>query len=154
MGGMKNAIASSKRCFKCEAVKPLSDFYRHPGMADGHLGKCKQCTKDDSNKYRAENLERIREYDRRRARIPERAAAAMAVNRLWRAEDVRRMKCHNAVARAIKAGRLERQPCSVCGSAKSLAHHESYDRPLDVVWYCQPHHKERHKQMVIEGIEP
>jgi len=39
-----------KICFKCNLQKPLEDFYKHPKMADGHLGKCKECTKLSSAK--------------------------------------------------------------------------------------------------------
>jgi hypothetical protein len=38
----------SKICFKCLVDKPLSDYYKHAQMGDGHLNKCKVCTKKDT----------------------------------------------------------------------------------------------------------
>lgn len=138
----------SKKCFKCQAVKPLQDFYKHSGMADGHLNKCKECTKNDANKHRLENLERIREYDKERSKRPERIKKNLQINRAWRQADLRRTKCHNAVARAVRKGILLPKPCERCGNENSLAHHENYDNPLDVVWLCQPCHKKRHIEML------
>ena len=39
-----------KICFRCNVKKPINDFYVHKQMSDGHLNKCKTCTKDDSKK--------------------------------------------------------------------------------------------------------
>jgi hypothetical protein len=139
-----------KKCFKCETVKPLSEFYKHSQMADGHVNKCKECNKNDVTSNRNKNLEKVRAYDRARGKEPERIKANVEINRAWRAEDARRVRAHNAVARAIRAGELVRQPCCRCGDAKSVAHHEDYEKPLDVMWLCQPCHKQRHKELKEE----
>jgi hypothetical protein len=51
------------------------------------------------------------------------------------------------VQNALIKGILVRQPCAVCGNEKSQGHHNDYTKPLDVIWLCDKHHKERHKQI-------
>jgi hypothetical protein len=137
----------NKECFKCKTVKPLSEFYKHSGMADGHLNKCKECNKNDATTHRNKNLEKIREYDRARGKESKRIKAATEITRAWRAEDSRRKLAHSQVAKAIRNGTLVRQPCVRCAETKSVAHHEDYDYPLAVMWLCQTCHKQRHKEL-------
>ena len=136
-----------KLCFKCKTVKLLLEFYKHSKMSDGHLNKCKECAKNDVLLHREKNLEKIRQYDRDRAKNPDRRKANTEITKIWRSEDRRRQKAHNAVSRGIKKGILIRQPCCRCNEINSLAHHDDYDKPLDVMWLCQPCHKQRHKEI-------
>jgi hypothetical protein len=141
-------IRFEKECFKCKTIKPLTEFYKHSEMADGHLNKCKACAKNDVGKHRSENLDRIRQYDRDRGKLDHRIKLATEMTRSWRAEDKRRQTAHTAVAKAIRNGVLTRMPCERCGAVKSEGHHEDYDKPLDVMWLCQPCHKQRHKEIL------
>lgn len=134
---------NTKRCFKCLCEKPFAAFYKHAAMADGHLGKCIECTKKDVAKHRVENLERVRAYDKTRSSATHRIAAQTQRTAEYREQFPKRVKANAFVGREIRAGRLEKQPCFVCGG-DGIAHHPDYDRPLDVVWLCQSHHKEVH----------
>jgi len=140
----------SKECFKCKTIMPLSEFYKHSAMGDGHLNKCKECTKNDATAHRNKNIEKIRLYDRTRGKELHRIKANTEISKAWREEDRRRTAAHSSVARAIRNGSLFRLPCVRCKEEKSVAHHEDYDKPLEVMWLCQPCHKQRHKELKIE----
>jgi hypothetical protein len=75
-----------KQCKKCGQVKPLDDFYRSPGMRDGHRNDCKACNlADKAARYRAnpapaiarvkrrqqENADRLNATRRRRRELPD-----------------------------------------------------------------------------------
>lgn len=151
-----------KCCFKCGESKPIEEFYKHPTMADGHLGKCKECTKNDSNKHRAENLESCHAYDRERANLPHRVELRKKVTKTWiedgqhstsveryREKHPDRYHAHNTVRNALRNGTLKRETvCSRCGmETESIhAHHSDYAIPLGIEWLCVECHGRAHQK--------
>lgn len=134
-----------KKCFKCGSEKPLEDFYAHPKMGDGHLNKCKECTKLDVSMARKENADYYRAYDSARAKLPHRALFNQAATKRKRQTLPGYQTAHNAVARALKNGSLQRKPCEMCGRERDvIAHHDDYTMPLAVMWLCPVHHASRH----------
>lgn len=132
-----------KICFKCHKAKERTEFYGHPQMGDGLLGKCKECTKADALATRLAKIEHYRSYDRARASEPHRRAQAKRIGELWRKRHPARKYAHTQLRRAILAGLVVKEPCRLCGD-KAEAHHPNYDSPLDVVWLCPAHHKQAH----------
>lgn len=61
-----------------------------------------------------------------------------------RLADPRRHSAYQKVRKAIKAGRLIKKACEICGDPKSHAHHEDYSKPLEVKWLCALCHKQAH----------
>lgn len=49
---------------------------------------------------------------------------------------------HKIFQEAIRSGKLQRLPCSICGAPKAEGHHPDYSKPLEVIWLCDKHHKE------------
>lgn len=139
--------AKMKTCFKCLIEKPLTEFYAHPMMADGHLGKCKECNKKDVREnYRNKHghylsYEKGRSASRKEYRR-ERFEIYCLLNPIKRTA-----RC--AVSNAVRDGRLTKYPCHICGDPKSEAHHANYSKPLDVEWLCRTHHRMREGRSVF-----
>lgn len=158
---MCEVAETTKVCFKCGECRPLSDFYKHPRMADGHLNKCKSCTKRDVSKNRQDNQEYYKSYDKARAGLEHRVEARRAYAQTeqgkkvhtraitkYRKEHPDRYKAQVALNNAVRDGRVIPWPvCAVDTCEESLveAHHPDYSEPLQVVWLCKCHHNEIHK---------
>lgn len=132
-----------KTCISCNEIKPIVDFYSHKGMKDGHLNKCKDCVKSYEIKRRRDN-DYVREYDRKRAKNPERKEKSARVTKEWRKNNPDGYKAHNAISNGIRSGKIVKKACEICGSKKTHAHHEDYSKPLEVRWLCPLHHHRHH----------
>lgn len=140
-----------KKCKDCGKRKPLGEFYRHKGMADGHLNSCKECKRAyQSNRPR----EIVAEIEHRRNQKPERKKHLARNLKQWRRNNPEkakaqrdrypeRRKARTVLGNAIRDGHIQRQPCEVCGTTEDVeAHHRDYSKPLDVNWLCGDHHRE------------
>lgn len=155
-----------KRCFKCGELKPLDSFYKHRKMKDGYLNKCKDCAIKDSKKHRAENIDKVREYDRVRGQTEKRRQKNREYQsymkeyepKKWsemrykackkqRVKYRKKYLAKSKVCYAVRSGKLKRKPCEVCGALEVQAHHHDYNKPLDIIWLCDYHHKEEHKKL-------
>ena len=59
-------------------------------------------------------------------------------------ERKKRAKARSAFNHHMRDKHLDKQPCEICGEAAE-AHHDDYDKPLEVRWLCFKHHREWHK---------
>lgn len=144
-----------KKCFQCGETKMISQFYKHAQMGDGHLNKCKDCTRKYVRQHRLENADQVRAYDRKRSDLPHRRALRQRISEKYEAEFPDRKKAHTAVGNAIRDGKLIKGPCAFCGSTDRIhAHHHDYAKPLDVTWLCVPCHRRFHALEQMATYDP
>lgn len=90
-------------------------------------------------------LNRNREAARKRRKLLKQDGFILPAPRLTDNEKVIRKAARDYLNRLVKQGIVKRLNCEVCGSDKNIeAHHEDYERPLDVKWLCRVHHDEHH----------
>jgi hypothetical protein len=152
-------------CTACGTTKDASDFYVS-AIVHGQF-QCKACR----SAYYQKNKETILPQNRLAARKwakdnPGRVAelrdnwkrnnreqwrehmrAAKRKQRAQNPEMKHIEQAHQAVQIAIKRGLLHRpDSCSIlgCQATSVVAHHQDYDKPLDVQWLCRKHHRMIH----------
>ncbi len=134
-----NQQPTTKTCSSCFEEKPITEFYKSTLNKDGLLGYCRVCHGQKiKNKRESKKLLSFDEV------APHK--------KFWLAENRLKRKAHQAVAYAVQTGKLIRHPCERCGTTQNVvAHHEDYNKPLDVLWLCKYHHKERHMEIDREN---
>lgn len=122
-----------KTCFKCLRTLERSEFYKHSAMSDGLLGKCKQCTRKDSEDNR-----------KRKMKDP-----------LWiQAESLRqRTKQSKASVERPEVHRARRAVRSLGQSSDFHWHHWSYksEHRLDAIKLTPQEHRRAHRYLVYDS---
>jgi hypothetical protein len=153
-------MQAMKRCTGCKEEKPLTEFHRR---RNGFRPQCKSCVRTRDAKRRLEHGDLLRAYDHARLdrfKTPEARERHRAYHRAWRARhpDHRSpsygkpygkktdeaMRAHQAVYRAVRAGKLMRpDTCPRCGRSDSRieASHTDYSQPLAIEWLCAHCHR-------------
>jgi hypothetical protein len=133
-----------RTCTQCNEAKPLASFYRHPYGRDGLQDLCKDCQKHNVKARRLTNPY-VQQYERERAKTPERRARVRIISDRWRKENPVGYRAHSTLSNAVRDGKIAKQPCALCGATKHIhAHHKDYVRPLSVTWLCAKCHHRVH----------
>lgn len=135
-----------KICFRCGIKKPLTEFYAHKGMRDGHLNKCKDCTKADSAKRES----RIRsttegvESERKRHREKYRRLGYKERQKEWDAD--------KPWKKSSKYKQLRREFENKHGKRDGFElHHWNYNKLGSVILIHISLHKRAHAQFVFDS---
>jgi len=137
-----------KQCFKCLETKDRSEFYAHPQMGDGLLGKCKACTRKDAEDRRKlkeatdpdwvrKEAIRQREKERRRKNRPKTNYSATLANRQKFPEKYKARSVAQRVKPAVHGNQL---------------HHWSYkpEHRKDVIELTAREHGKAHRFLIYD----
>lgn len=144
-------------CNTCRFPLPDGGFYHDKKSRDGLSFACRECSKARSRAWTKDNREHHTRYSalwraanpERQKLIQDRAARTPAGKRnakLYKQRNRHKVRARGAVNNHKRAGKLNAQPCESCGAIQAQAHHEDYNRPLDVTWLCQSCHSRHHKE--------
>jgi hypothetical protein len=130
-------------CIECAENKAADAYYAHPQMASGHVNVCKDCHKRRM-RIRSRTNPAVQEYDRARAKTPERKAKVKAYLKSYNEQFPLAVRARGLVNKAVRSGKLVKQPCEFCARADVHAHHRDYSKPLEVIWLCPKCHHRLH----------
>lgn len=136
----------SKVCKDCETLKPITEyyFYKYLGRHANHCKPCGRLRARISYRKHAERQARTKRIYNQTER-----GKAAAKKRVYKAIETHpeKHKARYMFRYAVQAGKIQRQPCEICGLEKSEAHHYLGYEPehwYDVQWLCRQHHFDAH----------
>lgn len=135
-----------KVCFKCNRLLPLTDYYVHKQMGDGHLNKCKSCTKSDVKK----------DYERKVVdsswKESERARGRKKYHRLYTDTGKANPTAAKAWLNKFPEKKIALNRSSHISKKGFEKHHWSYNEPhwKDIIWLTKKEHSKAHRFVVYD----
>lgn len=148
-----------KSCSKCKKEKEAVEFYKDKRNSDGLYSACKSCYRvykkrvlspEEYEIFKVKHRAYVKAWSKthsRRYKDKKYSSKYIKEYFLRSPLHMEKRKVRLKLTKEIRAGRVIRRPCEKCGEPKSHGHHEDYSKPLDVVWLCPLHHKERHAEI-------
>jgi len=135
----------TKKCFKCGRELPLTEFYKHPQMLDGHLNKCKECTKKDIHDNYVKKVKDIEWLEKERVR------GRNKYERLYKPKYLQGickfdMPYKNLVDNSNTSRELRRRGYDTEGKE---AHHWNYNKPKQVFLLTTESHHRIHQFIMV-----
>ena len=140
---------NTKLCGRCKQEKPTTEFYK--SKRDGFSSQCKTCKGEEARIYSAESGY-FRRYWKEYEQRPEVKKRRLEQKKQYRKRTDVRIKnmARWYTNHEIRAGRINREPCAVCGKEQGEAHHEDYKQPLLIVWLCADCHRQIHLKKEVK----
>ena len=143
-----------KKCSKCKIEKNIELFSRNRSTSDGFHSQCKDCMKKyyQSEKGKATrskhmNTDRYKASMVRYAQSEKGKAAFAKSSAKYNVNNPYKKKAQFKVNNALVSGKLiNPNKCSKChNKCRPEAHHDDYNKALEVRWLCISCHKSWHK---------
>lgn len=154
---------AQKVCNECKKKLPTAEFWKSERGFLGVRGKCKKCCQKLQKevyraplerRHRARETrrhwgERNREHERERERKRWRGMSALERSECRRKRDPFKERARRITREAVKKGLLIRpKTCPRCNWKGLIhAHHDDYNKPLEVSWLCAVCHGLRHREL-------
>ncbi len=136
---MLQEAPATKMCGHCKVVKPLEEFHRSRRSKTGRMSSCKTCRRAYAETPQAKVVQ-LR-GNRKYLRTPRGREVQGIQMRKHLERYPERIKARNAVAIAVKDGRLPRASTLLCSCGDAASHYHHYlgherEHWLDVIPLC------------------
>lgn len=135
-----------KLCGKCKDPFEPKDY-----QLKSRSYYCRKCASTASVESARRNMER--KYRNNKDYFKKHPEVLLEKQRRERKRYPEKHKARMYVQTELRARRISRGICEVCGILKTEAHHDDYLKPLEVRWLCKPHHDKLTNRAMLKARE-